>query len=134
LRFTRIKLWDIANRTISWLSEAMAYASDIAASSSRVGSLPELQELFPLDPNADGKLTIQELRQIANDVFDRYDLDRDDILSPAEKLAVGNDTKVASESRLLHSRAVACNFPKATADQRVYAEDAIPRARQSARA
>lgn len=99
----------------------MAYASDVTVSSSRIRSLPDLQELLALDPNADGKLTIEELRQIANNVFDRYDLDRDDILSPAEKLAVGNDTKVAAESRLLQSRAAACNFPKAAADQRVYA-------------
>jgi len=75
--------WLVADRSgdgKTSLSEALTYAADIAASSSRVRSLPELQELLALDPNADGKLTIEELRQIANNVFDRYDLDRDDIL------------------------------------------------------
>lgn len=76
-----------------------------------------LERLLELDPNHDGVLTSDELRALAERVFQSVDRDRDGRISEEEYRAVSNRM---AQARELASTPV-CNLPKATAGSSVVA-------------
>ena len=105
---------DIDGNGIISLSEMSTL--DEKNSTRRTRRLDEFEDLLKLDPNKDGKLTVQELEKIARETFDKIDINKDGIasvdeLKPLMKMRQANlVTRIPREN---------CSIPAATADEDV---------------
>ena len=102
-------------RVESALTQSDANGDDVitlqemaAASTSDYRPDRQLEELLALDPNRDGKLTAKELRVMAQEAFNRVDVDEDGELSEAEYAPVSDRVRDIRATQM----APACKLPQ----------------------
>lgn len=102
------------------VAEALAFTAQAVEKSTNVPDHGQLERLFALDPNHDGKLAADELEAMATAAFAYYDKDGDGILSPDEKVALNRDYTMIQKTESLRQRVARCAFPKTDPRQKVY--------------
>ncbi|MBD9447298.1 hypothetical protein [Rhizobium sp. RHZ01] len=99
------------------LDEAFTYAQNQSDDLSGDRSSVQLEKYLELDPNKDGKLTADELQELATAAFAYFDKDGDGLLSPTEKRELQARSEMITRADRLERQ---CRLPKATARQKVY--------------